>query len=108
VVAAAGIGFASQYIQKGIKYIARLMQSLWINEDNIQYVSDRHCGVILAFDLAAEMQRGNERNLIPVVLEQRCRDRWETDLSAPPFTTTASELQFLYDTILEFSWIRVK
>ena len=75
-----------------------------IGESNVGEV--RHCGVILAFDLDLEMQRyGRERNIIFQWFWNKgifLRPLGKTIYLVPPFTTTAQELEFLYQTILEF------
>ncbi|BAO54713.1 adenosylmethionine--8-amino-7-oxononanoate transaminase [Nonlabens marinus] len=107
-VAAAGIDLlVSENIQEGIKHISLSHAGFLDQLKQHPAVGDvRHCGVILAFDLAAEMQRyGNERNLIFQWFWKRgvfLRPLGKTIYLVPPFTTTAEELKFLYDTILEF------
>ncbi|WP_194851473.1 adenosylmethionine--8-amino-7-oxononanoate transaminase [Nonlabens antarcticus] len=66
----------------------------------------RHCGIILAFELAIEMKRyGNERNEIFQWFWNKgvfLRPLGKTIYLVPPFTTTSEELKFLYKTILQF------
>jgi len=107
-VASAAIDLlVSDEIQKGIQQIAASHAVFVAQLKDHELVSEvRHCGVILAFDLAIEMQRyGNERNAIFQWFWNKgvfLRPLGKTIYLVPPFTTTLDELQFLYRTILEF------
>ncbi|SCY35739.1 adenosylmethionine-8-amino-7-oxononanoate aminotransferase [Nonlabens sp. Hel1_33_55] len=97
----------SDEIQDGIKLInnAHALFAKRLQEHSL-VAAVRHCGVILAFDLDLEMQRyGNERNEIFQWFWKKgifLRPLGKTIYLVPPFTTTAQELEFLYETILEF------
>lgn len=71
-----------------------------------QVASARSCGVIMAIDLAGEMERyGAARNQIFEWFWNKgvfLRPLGKTIYLVPPFTTTMEELDFLYDTIKEF------
>ncbi len=71
----------------------------------------RCCGVILAFDLAVEMQRyGNERNAIFQWFWQQgvfLRPLGKTIYIVPPFTTTTTQLSDLHQVLLAFLDSRV-
>jgi adenosylmethionine-8-amino-7-oxononanoate aminotransferase len=107
-VASAAIDLlVSEEIQDGMQLISRSHSQFAAVLRQHSLVSDvRHCGVILAFDLAVEMQRyGNERNEMFQWFWSKgvfLRPLGKTIYLVPPFTTTIEELQFLYRTMLEF------
>jgi len=97
----------SDDIQKGIRQIMESHEQFAQKLKQHKLVGDvRHCGVILAFDLAIEMQRyGNERNAIFEWFWDKgvfLRPLGKTVYLVPPFTTTIEELDFLHQTIMKF------
>lgn len=107
-VASAAIDLlVSDEIQNGIKQISESHSKFSKELKKHKLVGDlRHCGVIIAFDLAMEMQRyGNERNEMFQWFWNKgvfLRPLGKTIYLVPPFTTSQEELDFLYRTILEF------
>ncbi|KQC32250.1 adenosylmethionine-8-amino-7-oxononanoate aminotransferase [Nonlabens sp. YIK11] len=107
-VAAASIDLlTSNEIQEGIARIKESHAAFKPTLEKHKLVAQvRHCGVILALDLDLEMQRyGNERNEIFQWFWSRgvfLRPLGKTIYLVPPFTTTSTELDFLYKTIMEF------
>jgi len=107
-VASAAIDLlASDEIQDGIKQISESHSKFSAELKKHKLVGDvRHCGVIIAFDLAMEMQRyGNERNEMFQWFWNKgvfLRPLGKTIYLVPPFATSQEELDFLYRTILEF------
>lgn len=97
----------SEDIQQGIDQITEKHTEFAKELRAHELVGDvRHKGVILAFDLAIEMQRyGNERNEIFKWFWEKgvfLRPLGKTIYVVPPFTTSPDELDFLYRTIVEF------
>jgi adenosylmethionine-8-amino-7-oxononanoate aminotransferase len=107
-VAAAAIDLLnSSEIQEGIRRISDSHKKFTETLKNHQSVGDvRHCGVILAFDLAVEMSRyGNDRDQIFQWFWNKgvfLRPLGKTIYLVPPFTTSVEELEFLYEVIMEF------
>ncbi|PRP67643.1 adenosylmethionine--8-amino-7-oxononanoate transaminase [Nonlabens agnitus] len=107
-VAAASIDLLTSYeIQEGIARIKESHDAFKPTLEKHKLVAQvRHCGVILALDLDLEMQRyGNERNEIFQWFWNKgvfLRPLGKTIYLVPPFTTTWTELDFLYKTIMEF------
>ncbi|AZQ43263.1 adenosylmethionine--8-amino-7-oxononanoate transaminase [Nonlabens ponticola] len=107
-VAAAAIDLlTSDEIQHQLKAIVKahqLFKSRLLEHDQVESV--RTCGVILAFDLVGEISRyGDERNAIFQWFWNKeifLRPLGRTIYIVPPFTTTAVELQQVYEVMIEF------
>ncbi|EAS20546.1 adenosylmethionine-8-amino-7-oxononanoate aminotransferase [Flavobacteria bacterium BBFL7] len=107
-VAAAGIDLlTSSAIQKNIEFITQSHQEhIQVYDTHKAVAAVRSCGVILAIDLAIEMERyGSKRNEIFQWFMDHgifLRPLGKTIYIVPPFTTTPQELELLYKALLVF------
>ncbi|MGJ8683859.1 MAG: adenosylmethionine--8-amino-7-oxononanoate transaminase [Nonlabens sp.] len=107
-VAAAGIDLlTSSAIQENIQYITKShQQHIEVYQSHKAVAQVRSFGVILAIDLAIEMERyGSKRNEIFQWFMKNgifLRPLGKTVYIVPPFTTTPQELELLYKALLVF------
>ena len=107
-VAAAGIDLlTSSVIQESIQFITQSHKEhvkIYQSHNAVEQV--RSCGVILAIDLAIEMERyGSKRNEIFKWFMNHgifLRPLGKTVYIVPPYTTTPAELDLIYKAILVF------
>lgn len=107
-VAAAGIDLlTSSAIQENIQYITQSHKAhIAVYQPHKAVAQVRSCGVILAIDVAIEMERyGSKRNEMFQWFMSHgifLRPLGKTVYIVPPFTTTPAELELLYKALLIF------
>lgn len=107
-VAAAGIDLlTSDPIKENIDYITKMnVEHVTVFQSHKAVENVRSCGVILAIDLAIEMERyGSKRNEIFKWFMDHgifLRPLGKTVYIVPPFTTSPQELELVYKALLLF------